>query len=160
MPGNTNESELWLRVVSDDPDEVMPPPKADDKLMPAELEVLRSWINAGAPWQEHWAFVEPTRPSLPPLEDSSWPKNDIDAFILAAIEAKGMRPSGEATREAWLRRVTFDLIGLPPTPKEIDAFVQDTAADAYDKVVDRLLAYERYGERMASDWLDVARYAD
>ena len=160
VPGNTNESELWLRVVSDDPDEVMPPPKADDKLKPAELEVLRSWINAGAPWQEHWAFVEPTRPSLPPLQDSSWPKNDIDAFILAALEAKGMRPSGEATREAWLRRVTFDLIGLPPTPKEIDAFVQDTAADAYDKVVDRLLADERYGERMASDWLDVARYAD
>tara|TARA_R110002072_G_scaffold67163_3_gene165108 strand:- start:118036 stop:122388 length:4353 start_codon:yes stop_codon:yes gene_type:complete len=160
VPGDAKASELMLRIVSEDPDEAMPPPKVDDKLKPAEIEILRKWINEGAVWQDHWAFVPPLRPSLPPVQDGEWAKNDIDTFILAQLEKKGLRPSGEATREAWLRRVTFDLIGLPPTPKEIETFVQDTSADAYEKVVDRLLADERYGERMASDWLDVARYAD
>ncbi|MFT4515119.1 MAG: mono/diheme cytochrome c family protein [Planctomycetota bacterium] len=160
VPGNAKDSELIVRILSDDPDEVMPPTKADDKLKPAEIEILRKWINEGAAWQEHWAFVAPTRPSMPPVQDGEWVKNDIDAFILAQLEKKGLRPSGEATRQAWLRRVSFDLIGLQPTPKEIKAFVTDTTADAYEKVVDRLLADKRYGERMASDWLDVARYAD
>ena len=160
VPGDSKESELVRRIVSKDPDEVMPPPKADDKLKPAEVETLRKWIDEGANWTEHWAFVAPTRPATPPVQDRDWGKNAIDAFILARLEKKGLRPSAEATRHAWLRRVTFDLIGMPPTPKEIDTFVRDTSADAYAKVVDRLLADERYGERMASDWLDVARYAD
>jgi len=160
VPGKADESELMLRILTDEPDDVMPPPKADDKLKPAEIEILRKWINEGANWQEHWAFVAPTRPAVPPVQDAAWGKNDIDAFILAQLEKKGLRPSGEATRQAWLRRVTFDLIGLPPTPKELDTFVRDTSVDAYKKVVDRLLADERYGERMASDWLDAARYAD
>lgn len=160
VPGKSSESALLQRIISTDPDEVMPPPKVDDPLKPHEVEILRRWIDAGSSWQEHWAFVPPVRPSLPPLKDNDWAKNDLDAFVLAALEQRGLRPSGEATREAWLRRVSFDLIGLPPTPKEIDAFVRDSSADAYEKVVDRLLADERYGERMASDWLDVARYAD
>ncbi len=160
VPGDAQDSELILRILSDDPDEVMPPPKADDKLKPAEIEILRKWINEGAVWQDHWAFVPPTRPPTPPVQDGAWAKNDVDRFILAQLEKKGLRPSGEATRQAWLRRVTFDLIGLPPTPKEIESFVSNSSADAYETVVDRLLADQRYGERMASDWLDVARYAD
>ncbi|MGC6488000.1 MAG: PSD1 and planctomycete cytochrome C domain-containing protein, partial [Planctomycetota bacterium] len=159
-PGDPADSELILRVTSDDPDEVMPPPECDDALEPAEVEVLRAWIAAGAPWQEHWAFVAPTRPAPPPVVDGDWPQNDVDAFVLAKLEAAGLRPSGEATREQWLRRVTFDLIGLPPTPEELAAFRRDSSEDAYAKVVDRLLADERYGERMATDWLDAARYAD
>ncbi len=159
-PGDAADSELMLRITSEDPDEVMPPPECDDALEPAEVEVLRAWIASGAPWTEHWAFVAPQRPAAPPVEDADWAKNDIDAFVLSRLEQRGLRPSGEATREQWLRRVTFDLIGLPPTPKEIDAFLRDTSADAFEKVVDRLLADERYGERMASDWLDAARYAD
>ncbi|MFN3242623.1 MAG: DUF1553 domain-containing protein [Planctomycetota bacterium] len=159
-PNDPDDSELLLRITSDDPDEVMPPPDCDDALKPAEVEVLRKWIAEGAGWQEHWAFVPPKRPATPPVQDGDWTRNDIDAFVLARLEQQGLRPSGEATREQWLRRVTFDLIGLPPTPKEIDAFLRDTSADAYAKVVDRLLADERYGERMATDWLDAARYAD
>jgi hypothetical protein len=159
-PGDPADSELMLRVTSEDPDEVMPPPECDDALEPKEVEVLRAWIAAGAPWTEHWAFVSPKRPAAPPVQDAAWSKNDIDAFVLRQLEARGLRPSGAATREQWLRRVSFDLIGLPPTSKEIDAFTRDTSEDAFEKVVDRLLADERYGERMASDWLDAARYAD
>jgi len=160
VPGNAKDSEMIRRLVTDDPDEVMPPPKADDQLKPAEIEILRRWIDSGANWSDHWAFVAPTRPAPPAVADDQWAKNDIDKFVLARLEEKGLRPSDAASRRTWLRRVTFDLIGLPPTPKEIEQFLRDQSADAYEKVVDRLLADERYGERMASDWLDVARYAD
>jgi len=159
-PKDPTDSELIVRITSDDPEAVMPPPECDDALEANEIEVLRKWIAEGASWKEHWAFVPPKRPATPPVQDGEWSKNDIDAFVLAQLEKRGMRPSGEATREQWLRRVTFDLIGLPPTPKEIDAFLRDSSADAYAKVVDRLLGDERYGERMATDWLDAARYAD
>ncbi len=160
VAGDPAASEAMLRVTSDDPDEVMPPPDAGERLTPAEIDVLRRWLAAGGEWQEHWAFVPPRRPEPPAVQDAAWPKNDVDRFVLARLEREGLRPSAEAPREAWLRRVTFDLIGLPPTPDELDAFARDTSADAFEKVVDRLLADERYGERQATEWLDVARYAD
>ena len=160
VAGDPAASVALQRITSDDPDEHMPPAEHGPGLKPAEVEVLRAWLQAGAPWSEHWAFVAPVRPPAPTVGETTWPKNDIDRFVLARLEQEGLRPSAEAGRTAWLRRVTFDLIGLPPTPAELDAFVKDQDAAAYEKVVDRLLADPRYGERMASDWLDVARYAD
>ncbi|MEZ6038256.1 MAG: PSD1 and planctomycete cytochrome C domain-containing protein [Planctomycetota bacterium] len=160
VPGKPDDSEALLRVTSDDPDEVMPPPDKGEKLKAGEVEVLRRWIAEGASWQEHWAFVPPVRPTPPTTQDTTWPKSELDRFVLARLEREGLQPSPEAERSEWLRRVTFDLIGLPPTPAELDAFLQDKAEDAFAKVVDRLLADERYGERMATPWLDLARYAD
>lgn len=160
VAGDPDGSEALVRVLSTDPDDRMPPPEAGDALKPAQIEVLRQWLAAGAPWSEHWSFVPPTRPNPPTTRDSTWVKNDIDKFVLARLEQEGLQPSSEATRESWLRRVSFDLIGLPPTIAELDAFLKDTAADAFEKVVDRLLADPRYGERQASEWLDAARYAD
>jgi len=160
VAGDPEKSLALRHIESSDPDERMPPPDAGDALKPAEIATLRAWIAAGAPWSEHWAFVPPVRPELPTVREATWPKNDVDRFVLARLEQEGLRPSAEASRASWLRRVTFDLIGLPPTPAELDAFAADQSADAHDKVVDRLLADPRYGERMASDWLDLARYAD
>ncbi|MEO6593487.1 MAG: DUF1553 domain-containing protein [Planctomycetota bacterium] len=160
VAGQPAASEAMVRMLSDDPDEHMPPPDSGHELKPAEIETLRRWIEGGAEWTEHWAFVAPQRPSVPTVADAAWPRSDVDRFVLARLEKEGLRPTAEASREAWLRRVTFDLIGLPPTIAELDAFLRDTSADAYDKVVDRLLADERYGERQATEWLDLARYAD
>ncbi len=158
--GDLEHSEAFARIISTDDEERMPPPKAADTLKPAEIEVLRQWIASGAQWNEHWAFVAPVRPTPVNDGDMTWAKNDIDRFVLARLRTASLPPSAEAPREAWLRRVTFDLIGLPPTLAEIDAVVKDTAAHAFDKVADRLLADARYGERQASEWLDAARYAD
>jgi hypothetical protein len=160
VAGDADGSEAMRRILSTDPEERMPPPESGDALKPAEIETLRQWLAAGAPWSEHWSFVAPSRPPLPTVTDTAWPKNDVDRFVLARLEREGKTPSPEAPREMWLRRVTFDLIGLPPTLAELDAFLKDTSKDAFEKVVDRLLADQHYGERQASDWLDVARYAD
>jgi hypothetical protein len=160
VAGDPAASMALRHVLAEDPEERMPPPKTGRSLRPAEIETLRTWLAAGAPWSEHWAFVPPVRPTPPTVREATWPKNDVDRFVLARLEQEGLRPSAEAERTAWLRRVTFDLIGVPPTPAELDAFVADQGADAFEKVVDRLLADPRYGERMASDWLDLARYAD
>src|SRR5262249_2903784 len=124
------------------------------------VEGLGRWIEQGAKWQNHWAFIPPQRPALPAVKDAAWPRNPIDHFVLARLERAGLRPSPEAPRETLIRRVTFDLTGLPPTPEEIDAFLADRSPGAYEKVVDRLLASPRYGERMVLEWLDAARYAD
>jgi Protein of unknown function (DUF1553)/Protein of unknown function (DUF1549)/Planctomycete cytochrome C len=160
VTGDPAASVALQRITSEDPDEHMPPAEHGPGLKPAEVDLLRAWIASGAPWSEHWAFVPPVRPPVPTVGETTWPKNDIDRFVLARLEQEGLRPSAEASRTAWLRRVTFDLIGLPPTPAELDAFSKDQEATAYEKVVDRLLADPRYGERMATDWLDLARYAD
>jgi hypothetical protein len=160
VAGDPDASLALRHITSTDPDERMPPPDAGEALKPAEVATLRAWLTAGAPWSEHWAFVPPVRPAPPTVREATWPKNDVDRFVLGRLEQDGLRPSAEASRASWLRRVTFDLIGLPPTPAELDAFVADQSADAHEKVVDRLLADPRYGERMASDWLDLARYAD
>jgi len=156
-PGKSAESELYRRITSADPDEVMPPAKSVKQLTAAQKGVLKRWIDEGAAWGRHWAFDPPSRPAVPATER---PTNPIDAFVLARLRKEKLNPAPAATKEQLIRRVTLDLTGLPPTPAEVDAFVADQAADAYEKVVDRLLASPRYGERMAWDWLDAARYAD
>lgn len=160
VPGKSVESEFIARIVSDDPDEVMPPSKSKRKLTPAQIETLRRWVDQGAHWGKHWSYEPPRRPPLPSLKNPAWPVNAIDAFILARLEREGLAPSAEASRETLIRRASLDLTGLPPTLAEVDAFLADTRPDAYERVVDRLLASPRYGERMAWDWLDAARYAD
>jgi mono/diheme cytochrome c family protein len=160
VPHNLEKSEGWRRIQSADPDERMPPPDSPHQLTPAQVATLRQWIEGGAGWQGHWAFVPPARPSIPVVKDASWVRHPIDAFIKARLEAEGLAPQEEADRERLLRRVTFDLTGLPPTVAEIDAFLADKSDKAYEKVVDRLLASEHYGERMALAWMDAARYGD
>ena len=160
VAGRSGESELFLRVSSGDPEETMPPPKSGRKLTRAQVDVLKRWIDEGARWGRHWAFEPPHRPDPPEVRDTAWARVPIDRFVLARLDAEGLKPSPEAGKATLIRRVTLDLTGLPPSPAEVDAFLADCAADAYEKVVDRLLASPRYGERMAMDWLDQARFAD
>jgi len=160
VPGKPAESELVKRIGSADDNFMMPPPASNKKLTAAEKGLLKKWIEQGAEYQPHWSIIPPKRPTLPEVKNASWPRNSIDYFILARLEAEGLRPSPEANRATLIRRVTFDLTGLPPTPAEVDAFLADTSSDAYEKLVDRLLASSRYGERMAIEWLDAARFAD
>ncbi len=155
VPGKSGDSELIRRLTTHDAEELMPPPKANRKLTKAQIETLTKWVDQGAKWGQPWYLTRLAKPVVPGTGG-----HPIDRLIRAQLESKGVRPSAEASREAWLRRVTFDLTGLPPTVAEADAFLKDTSADAYATVVDRLLTNERYGERMAADWLDVARYAD
>ncbi|MEX2286126.1 MAG: DUF1553 domain-containing protein [Planctomycetaceae bacterium] len=160
VPGNLDKSELYQRIVSQDDDLRMPPPTADKKLAPQQIELIRRWIEQGAKWQKHWSFITPVAPPLPNVSRPEWVRNPIDAFVLARLDREGLIPSAEADKSTLIRRVTLDLTGLPPTPAEVDAFLADDSADAYHKLVDRLLMSDRYGERMASPWLDAARYAD
>ena len=160
VPGDVAKSKLITRITSTDPDEVMPPPKTGKKLTAAQIDLLRRWIQEGAKFEGHWAFTKPERPALPPVKDAKWSRIDLDRFILARLEKEGLKPSAEADKVTLIRRVTLDLTGLPPTPAEVDAFVADKSANAYEKVVERLLASPRYGEHMARYWLDAARYAD
>ncbi|MDB6152688.1 MAG: hypothetical protein JWL90_1141, partial [Chthoniobacteraceae bacterium] len=160
-PGKPDASELIARIFSTDPDEVMPTPKSNRKLTESQRQLIKTWVEAGAPWGEHWAFVAPKR-SVPPEIGglNSAVRNPIDAFVRARLQKENLPPSPEASREKLIRRVTLDLTGFPPTPGEVDAFLADSAPDAYEKLVDRLLASPRYGERMVWEWLDAARYAD
>ncbi len=160
LPGKSGESELIHRITSNDPDEVMPPRKSRKTLTPQQIELLKTWIEQGASWNQHWAFEPPHRKNPPSVQDRSWPKNPIDAFVLARLEAEKLAPSTEAERTTLIRRASLDLTGLPPSPAEVDAFLSDRSPDAYERLVDRLLASPDYGERMAMDWLDGARYAD
>ncbi|MDB6149849.1 MAG: hypothetical protein JWQ44_1297 [Chthoniobacter sp.] len=157
-PGNSAGSELVTRIFSTDPDEVMPSPKSHRTLSEPQKQLLKRWVDEGAPWAEHWSFVTPKRPEVPTVGEPG--RGPIDAFVRARLDHEKLSPSPEAPKEKLIRRVTLDLTGLPPTLEEIDAFLGDTGADAYDRVVDRLLASPRYGERMVWDWLDAARYAD
>jgi len=160
VPSKPDDSALVKRIFSSDPDEVMPPKDSNRQLSASEREILKRWISEGADYATHWSFVTPARPAVPETKDQGWAKNDVDRFILARLEAEGLKPSPEAPRELLIRRVTFDLTGLPPTLADIDAFLADQSPDAYEKVVDRLLASPQFGERMGLDWLDAARYAD
>jgi Protein of unknown function (DUF1553)/Protein of unknown function (DUF1549)/Planctomycete cytochrome C len=160
VPGKSGESELVRRIRSRDPDEVMPPPRSAKKLTARQVEVLESWIDQGAHWSGHWAF-EPVRRVAPPtVHDERWPANPIDRFVMARLDAEGLGPQPQAERAVLIRRLSLDLIGLPPAPDEVDAFVADSSPLAYDTLVERLLASPHHGERMAMDWLDAARYAD
>jgi len=160
VPGKSAESKLITRITSHDDDEVMPPKDAGKRLKPEEIETLRKWVDQGAPWKGHWSYLKVERPPLPVAKTESWAKTPIDNFILQRLERDGLKPSSEADRATLIRRLSFDLTGLPPSIAEVDAFVADTSPSAYEKVVDRLLASPRYGERMAQKWLDLARYAD
>ena len=160
VPGKPDESEIMKRITSDDPDLMMPPPDAGERLPAKQVEILKRWIAAGATYEPHWAYVTPKRPALPAVKDAAWPKNDVDRFILARLEAEGLAPQPEADRATLARRLALDLTGLPLSPEEIDAFVADRGPDAVEKLVDRLLAHDGYGEHMARQWLDLARYAD
>lgn len=160
VPGDPEASEVIRRIESADPSERMPPPEANKQLTEDERVKLTSWIKAGAEYKQHWSFVAPTRPSPPVVSDATWVRNPIDAFVLARMELAGLRPSPEASRETLIRRLYLDLIGLPPTLEQVDAFLNDTNDNAYELLVDQLLASPHYGERMAMDWLDAARFAD
>jgi hypothetical protein len=159
VPGKPGDSELVRRIGADE-SEVMPPPATKNPLTESQKQLLRRWVAEGADYKPHWALVAPRQAPLPVVKQAGWPRNPIDSFVLARLEAAGLRPSPPADRYKLVRRVYLDLIGLPPTPEEADAFVNDPAADAYERLVDRLLASPHYGERWARRWLDLARYAD
>src|SRR6266545_2177249 len=160
VPGDLENSEMVRRITATDPDDVMPPPKSGRTLTVAEIDLIKRWIQQGALYTPHWAFVKPERPSLPKVKTKSWPRNAIDSFILAELEKHRLKPSPPADRYTLIRRLSLDLTGLPPTPREVDDFVNDPRGDAYERLVDRLLGSPAYGERWARVWLDLARYAD
>ena len=160
VPGDPERSLLMRRIVSADEDERMPPSHTGKRLTESEQETLRQWIRQGAQYEAHWAFVAPQRQTRPQVFQENWSRNWIDDFILARLEKEGLQPSAEADRRTLIRRVAFDTTGLPPEPDEIERFLQDSAVDAYDKMVDRYLASKHYGEHRARLWLDLARYAD
>ena len=160
QPGNASKSLLIEMITHPDPNERMPPADSGHALTQKQIDLLRRWIDEGAKWDTHWAYTAPVRPELPPVTQQAWVRNPIDRFILARLEREGLKPSAEADKITLLRRVTYDLTGLPPAPAEVDAFVADTAPDAYERRVDALLQSRHYGERMAMPWLDAARYAD
>lgn len=161
VPGKPDKSRL-LTVVTlpPDDDDHMPPTKTGKKLSTAQVDLLRRWIAQGAKWAEHWSYVAPERPAVPAVKNRKWSRNDVDRFILAALEKKGLKPNPEADRYTLIRRLSLDLIGLPPTVQEVDDFIADKSSNAYEKVVERLLASPHFGERLALAWLDQARYAD
>ncbi len=158
--GSADDSLLIEKITEPNPKDRMPPPDSGHALTEKQIGLLRRWIDQGAKWDAHWAYVPPKRPELPAVREAAWVRTPIDRFILARLEREGLRPSPEADRATLLRRVTLDLTGLPPTPAEIDAFLADASPDAYEKRVDALLQSPHYGERLALSWLDASRYAD
>ncbi|HEY6392158.1 MAG TPA: DUF1553 domain-containing protein [Bryobacteraceae bacterium] len=158
-PGDAAKSRLYQRIAASLSTR-MPPVTAGPALTEAQVQLVKRWIDEGAKWEVHWAYVAPQSPALPEVKDKKWARNSIDPFVLARLEREGLKPSPEASKATLLRRLSLDLTGLPPAPAELDAFLADHSPDAYEKQVDRLLASPRYGERMAMQWLDLARYAD
>ena len=160
VPGKADESELVSRVFETDETLVMPPPDSHKKLTAKQKDLLKRWVGQGAVYQPHWAYITPTRPAVPAVMMANWVRNPVDAFVLAELEKRKLAPSPEADKRTLIRRLTLDLIGLPPTPEEVEAYVSDPSPNAYEKFVDRLLASPHYGERMTVPWLDLVRYAD
>ena len=161
--GAPSDSELIERILSDDPDYVMPPPDSGRTLTERDKKILAKWIEQGAQYEQHWAYSRPTQPQVPTINQTDWPRNQIDKFVLAKLESNGISPSPRAEPHVIIRRLYFDLLGYPPTPAETQAFISDYATvpeESIDRAVDQLLASEHYGERMALPWLDAARYAD
>jgi hypothetical protein len=158
--GKPLESELYKRLVTTEAADRMPPAKSNKYLTKEQTELVRRWIEQGAKYQKHWSLLPPQVAKTPAVKDVAWPANPIDHFVLARLEKEGVKPSHEAARVTLLRRLSFDLTGLPPTPQDVDAFVADKSPNAYEKVVDRLIGSKHFGERLAVYWLDVARYAD
>ena len=160
MPGSLEDSEMYYRIHSEDEDEIMPPPESNRILTAEQKKILDRWIKEGAQYEKHWAFVAPIKKQVPQVRKPNWVRNPIDGFILSELERRNLEPSPEAKKEVLIKRLYADLIGLPPSPEEVDTYMNDTSSDAYEKVVDHLLASSHYGERMAIEWLDAARYAD
>ena len=161
VAGNLGRSKVMERITSDDPEFMMPPPESNLSLNSKEIAIIAKWVEQGAEWKDHWAFITPHKPEPPSIENNAWQvSNPIDNFILKELESQGLSPVEAAPKETILRRVSLDLTGLPPTVEALDAFLKDDSENAYEKVVDRLLASKHYGERLALEWLDLARYAD
>jgi len=160
VAGNIDESEVYHRIITDDPASLMPPPESNLKLTGREIKLIEKWIRQGAEYEPHWAFVPPKSSEIPEIEQKSWPINEVDYFILAKLEESEMKPNEESDKESLLKRVSLDLTGLPPTLEMMDEFLADNSVDAYEKLVDRLLASPAYGEKMAVYWMDIARFAD
>ena len=160
VPGSTDESEAWHRIMSDDPDEIMPPPESKKEMTEAEKEIITKWIEQGAKWEGHWSYLPVLKPAIPKTSNPQWAKNEIDAFILKKLDSLELKPSTEADKRTLIRRAYLDLTGLPPRPAEINDFLNDNSQNAYEKVVDRLLASDEYAERMTLVWMDAARYGD
>jgi hypothetical protein len=161
VPGQSAKSELVLRITSKEEDEVMPPPDSNKKLTPEQIALLKRWVDQGAPWGKHWAYEAPRRPAVPALRNAgAATRQPIDAFVLARLESEGIKPAPEADRRTLARRLSLDLLGLPPDPGAVQAFITDPRGDAYERLVDTLLASPHFGERWGRHWLDLARYAD
>jgi len=160
VPGSPEKSELIARITASDTDDLMPPAKSGKKLTPDQIEKLRRWIAEGAPYAKHWSYEKPVRPALPQVKNKKWPRNPVDRFILARLEREKLKPSPPADPHVLIRRASLDLTGLPPSIEEVDQFVRDRDPQAYEKLVDRLLRSEAFGEHWARVWLDLARYAD
>ncbi|MDW3648534.1 MAG: DUF1553 domain-containing protein [Bacteroidia bacterium] len=159
VAGDLDASSLYHRIISNNPETVMPPPESNLSLEPHEIEILKKWIEQGAEWKDHWAFIPPQKTETP-KKNSGWGTNEIDQFTRIKMEEQGLQPSPEASKEKLIRRLSFDLRGLPPDIKEIDAFLEDDSPDAYEKIIDAFMESESFGERLAMEWLDVSRYAD
>src|SRR3546814_575468 len=160
VPGKPGESMVYLRITSEDPDLMMPPPTSNLQLSEYEVRLIEKWIQQGAQYEEHWAFLPPEKPEAPEVNKQDWPQNDIDRFVLAKMELVGLQPNDAADKERLLRRVSVDLTGLPPDLTMMDQFLADDSPQAYEKIVDKLLSSPGYGEKMTLHWLDVSRYAD
>ena len=160
VPGKPEASEVFLRISSEDTSQVMPPIKSNLKLNDSEIALIKKWIAQGAEYKPHWAFIPPKTPSIPEVKNDEWPENEIDYFILNTIEARGLSPNQISDKERLLKRISFDLTGLPPTVEMQERFLADDSEQAYEKMVDELFAQPQYGEKMAAYWMDVARYAD
>lgn len=160
VPSNTRKSTVFQRITSSDPEIMMPPPESNLRLSELEVALITRWIEQGAAYKPHWSFVKPEKATVPQVDDNGWANNKIDHFTLARMAERGLKPSEVADKEILIRRVSFDLTGLPPSVEEVEEFLKDKSPNAYEIVVDRLLESPHYGERMASEWLDVARYAD
>ncbi|HVW38584.1 MAG TPA: DUF1549 domain-containing protein, partial [Pirellulales bacterium] len=156
-PGKADESELVRRVLSVDPEEMMPPPATKKQLTGKQKEILRRWVAEGAAYQPHWSLIAPARPALPQVQNQAWVRNPIDQFVLAKLEERGLQPAPEADRRTLARRLSLDLTGLPPAPKDVEAFVNDASADAYEKYVDQIMNSVHWGEHRGRYWLDAAR---
>src|SRR5262245_26290203 len=160
VPSKPETSALVSRITAADPDDIMPPPKTHKVLTPQQKDLLKRWIAAGAHYQPHWSLIAPLRPEPPQVQNRRWVRNPIDNFILARLEKEGLTPAPEADRRTLARRVSLDLVGLPPSTAEVEAFVNDKSADAYEKYVDNLMKSPHWGEHRGRYWLDAARYAD
>lgn len=160
IPNDLNGSELYHRIVSTDPNELMPPPESNLSLTESEIDLIKRWIEQGAQYEPHWAFVSPKKAELPKIKDEEWPRNEIDYFTLAKMNKLGLDPNDQAEKHELLKRVSLDLTGLPPTPEMINAFEKDDSPEAYEKAVDKIMNLPTFGEKMAVLWMDISRYSD